>query len=127
MSLGEELNRLRNLNGKSLREVEKATGVSNAYLSQLERSKASNPSPKVLAKLADYYQVRCESLLASAGYLNQNAISIGPKQEMVFSDRNLSAEDEPGALKQALFEADLDAEEQKLVADYISFLRSRKK
>lgn len=127
MSLGEELNRLRNLNGVSLREVENATGVSNAYLSQLERSKASNPSPKVLAKLADYYQVRCESLLAAAGYLNQNAISIGSKGEMVFSDGGLPSEETPGVLKQALFEADLDEEEQKLVADYISFLRSRKK
>ena len=34
--LGKELRRVRNLKGLSLRQVEGKTGISNAYLSQLE-------------------------------------------------------------------------------------------
>ena len=41
----------------TLRQVEDMTGISNAYLSQLETGKIKNPSYKVLMKLNMLYNV----------------------------------------------------------------------
>ena len=73
--LGDELARLRQVKGRSvsLREVERQTGISNEYLSQLERGIAKKPAPDVLQKLAKFYQVPYETLLVSAGYLKEKA------------------------------------------------------
>ena len=46
---------LRKLQDKTLRQVEEATGVSNAYLSQLETGKIRNPSFTVVDKLLSFY------------------------------------------------------------------------
>lgn len=69
LRLGAELNRLRAASGLTLRTVETQTGISNAYLSQLETGKAENPSPAMLKKLADLYRVSYEALMQHAGYL----------------------------------------------------------
>lgn len=42
----------------TLREVEIATGVSNAYLSQIETGKIKKPSFDVVCKLCDIYKIR---------------------------------------------------------------------
>ena len=70
-SLGEHLQSLRLMlkEKKSVRQVAEDTGISNAYLSQLERSVTKNPSPHVLHKLAEYYQVPYETLMIAAGYM----------------------------------------------------------
>lgn len=47
---------LRKRAGKTLREVEKSTGISNAYLSQLETGKVDNPSYKNVRTLINYYK-----------------------------------------------------------------------
>lgn len=77
-SLGEDLRRLRELAGAgkrlSLRDVENKTGISNEYLSQLERGVAARPAPDVLKKLAECYQVPYESLLVAAGYLREGGV-----------------------------------------------------
>jgi len=52
----------------TLRQVEAATGIQNAYLSQLENGKITKPSPAVLHKLADPYQLPYEMLLEMAGH-----------------------------------------------------------
>jgi len=67
-TLGSELRKARIAAGMTLRAVQSSTGISNAYLSQLETAKAENPSPAVLRKLADLYKVRYESFLTTAGY-----------------------------------------------------------
>ena len=67
--IGAELKRLRLLKGVTLRQVEKDTGVSNAYLSQLENERAESPSPRVLQKLATYYAAAYTDLMEFAGYL----------------------------------------------------------
>ena len=51
-----------------MRAVQEQTGISNAYLSQLETAKADKPSPAVLQKLAQLYHVRYEEFLEAAGY-----------------------------------------------------------
>lgn len=113
MSLAEELRRIRGVKSVSLREVERATGISNAYLSQLEHGEATNPSPNILYKLAEFYKVPYESLMEAAGYLKKSA--------------GKGSERRPSGIQAALMSADLSDEESKLVAQYIEFLRSQKK
>lgn len=67
-ALGQELRRARLAANLKLRQVEADTGISNAYLSQLETGKADNPSTTVLRKLAKYYHVGPELFLKAAGY-----------------------------------------------------------
>lgn len=66
--LADELRRARLAAGLTLRAVQAETGISNAYLSQLETAKADKPSPAVLRKLAELYHVRYEEFLVAAGY-----------------------------------------------------------
>ena len=40
----------------TLRAVETATGISNAYLSQLETGKIRSPSPVILRKLSELFR-----------------------------------------------------------------------
>jgi HTH-type transcriptional regulator, competence development regulator len=54
--------------GLTLRAVEQATGVSNAYLSQLESGKIKQPSPIVLYKLSQLYGVSYADAMRFAGY-----------------------------------------------------------
>jgi HTH-type transcriptional regulator, competence development regulator len=52
----------------SLRDVEKETGVSNAYLCQLEAGKIQQPSPYVLHKISATYGVSYRQLFIATGY-----------------------------------------------------------
>ena len=52
----------------TLRDVEKKTGISNAYLSQLESNKIKHPSPINLYKLGQLYDVPYEVLMEKVGY-----------------------------------------------------------
>ena len=58
------LRRLRST--RTLRQVEADTGISNAYLSNIE-SGAKRPGVKILSKLAAYYRVPLQDLLEAAG------------------------------------------------------------
>jgi transcriptional regulator with XRE-family HTH domain len=68
MTLGEHLKQAREDNNLSLRAVEKRTGISNAFLSQLESGKVKQPSPLVLHKLATLYSIEYETLMDATGY-----------------------------------------------------------
>jgi HTH-type transcriptional regulator, competence development regulator len=110
-SLGEGLRMARDLRKLSLREVEDATGISNAYLSQLENDKVKKPSPHFLHKLAALYDIAYEMLMESAGYIKRKA-NDGPKTLQ-------------GA---ALFAQEkLTSQEEVALAEYLAFLRSKKK
>jgi hypothetical protein len=65
MSLAERLKWCRKVKQKTLREVETATGVSNAYISQLENGRITDPGVKRLSFLAKYYGVTLDDLLGS--------------------------------------------------------------
>ena len=56
--LGQYLWDLRQAAKMSLREVEEAAEVSNAYVSQLETGKITKPSPDILHRLAEAYAAR---------------------------------------------------------------------
>jgi transcriptional regulator with XRE-family HTH domain len=111
-SLGEGLRIARELRNLSLRQVEEATGVSNAYLSQLENDKIKKPSPHFLHKLAALYGIKYEILMDAAGYLLKKAGGEGARTPAGAALRSLGK---------------LTAEEEEELANYLAYLRSRRK
>ena len=77
--LGSGLRSAREARNLSLRQVEEATGISNAYLSQLENDKVKKPSPHFLHKLAALYDVPYDLLMEYAGYIKRSAEASGPR------------------------------------------------
>jgi transcriptional regulator with XRE-family HTH domain len=112
MSLSEVLRELREQKNMSLRQVEKKSGVSNAYLSQLETGKIQQPSPHILHKLAEVYNTSYNDLLKVAGYIKQK----GKK-----ASKNLMEGIALSALE------DLTDEEKEQVLEYIKFLKSKRR
>ena len=109
-SFGTGLKTARELRNLSLREVEAATGISNAYLSQLENNKIKKPSPHFLHKLATLYGIGYELLMEQAGYVQRK---------------------HPGGAKTlagaALFsQEELTGEEEEKLAEYLTFLRRKR-
>jgi len=92
----------------SLRSVEEATGVSNAYLSQLENGKIRQPSPVILNKLSDLYGVSYSEIMRLAGYPIPGRRDIGD-----------------AAHARSRF-ADVTPEEEHALAEYLDFLRERR-
>jgi transcriptional regulator with XRE-family HTH domain len=113
-ALGALLADLRAAKGLTLRQVEQATGrdVSNAYLSQLEKGKIQQPSPRVLHRLAEVYAVPYEALMEKAGYLlpAEGAAAAGRRRRLA-----------------AFAIDDLTAEEEEELLEYLAFIRSRKR
>ncbi|MCE7923103.1 MAG: XRE family transcriptional regulator [Haliscomenobacteraceae bacterium CHB4] len=103
---------LREAKSLTLREVEKQTGISNAYLSQLETGKVKQPSPLNLHKLAQLYEVPYETLMEKVGYpVPQNTEHLATREPVAAHGRL-------GALS--------DEEELELL-DYLKFIRNRRK
>ena len=106
--LAQELSRLRRLRGKTLRAVEEETGVSNAYLSQLENGLVKSPRPHVLHKLADFYEIAYEDLMTAAGYLSRK-------------DKNRPVD--PELVEIQLMSAGLSHQQKKELKRFIRFLQ----
>lgn len=68
MKIGLYLKELRLKNNLTTKQVEVKTGISNSYISLIERNKRK-PSAKILNKLAKAYRVKTEDLLRFIGYL----------------------------------------------------------
>jgi len=66
--LGAKLRDLREGRGLSLRELERRSGINNGYLSQLERGEVAQPTPSMLGRVAEAYEVPFETVMAWAGY-----------------------------------------------------------
>jgi transcriptional regulator with XRE-family HTH domain len=92
----------------SLRDVEKETGISNAYLSQLENGRTRSPSPHVLSKLARVYRVAYSELMEAAGYP---------------AAHDLGSLD----IRVAMLAGGLDLREQREVASFIETLIARRR
>jgi transcriptional regulator with XRE-family HTH domain len=115
-TLGEELARLRQVKGRtlSLREVERQTGISNEYLSQLERGVATKPAPDVLQKLAKFYGAPYEALLIAAGYL---------KEKSAGKDRHVFPHEVEAVARTARF----SGEEWEEVRNFMTYLATKRK
>ena len=122
--LGQYLKKLRKMRGFSLRHVERESGVSNAYLSQLETGKITRPSPEILHKLAIVYQTSYPHLLILAGHPVPQTHDLAAR-ELLIHHRSESKTNHESLLLENL--AQLTDEERERVADYIDFLRSRRK
>lgn len=109
-SLGVTLKNGREMLALTLRQVEDATGISNAYLSQLENDKIKKPSANVLYKLSELYKIELETLLRAAGIIK------------------IQSSDKPKLLNTVALSAKklTEAEEQALL-EYLKFLRFKKK
>jgi transcriptional regulator with XRE-family HTH domain len=101
---------LRQRKNLSLRDVERDTGVSNAYISQLENGKIKAPSPVVLNKLAELYSVKYAVLMKEAGY------PVPAAREETGVDARFASRIGP-----------VTPEEEEDLAEYLAFLRSRKR
>jgi transcriptional regulator with XRE-family HTH domain len=114
-TLGEYLRNLRTARKMSLRDVEEGSGVSNAYLSQLEQGKITKPSPHFLHKLAGCYLVPYETLMEKAGYITkEDAVP----QKVSNQRRGQVAPSSLGTLSRA--------EEEELLS-YLAYIRSKQK
>lgn len=110
-TLGEELRRIRELRGLTLREVQSITDISNPYLSQLETGKIEKPSPNYLYKLAEAYRVPYGLLMEKAGYVVKEHKQ--PKVQSLLG----------AALATT---SDLTPEEAAELARYLAFIRSER-
>jgi transcriptional regulator with XRE-family HTH domain len=73
-SLGEYLREQRTTARLSLRQLADLAGVSNPYLSQIERG-VKKPSAEILQQLAKGLQISSESLYVKAGFLDERTVS----------------------------------------------------
>lgn len=112
-TLGKQLRQYRELKKFTLRIVEENTGISNAYLSQLENDKIAHPSANTLYKLANLYGIDLETLLSAGGVI-QNS-EHGKLNNRILQSVAASA---GSALT--------DEEEEKLL-DYLKYLRWKEK
>ena len=62
-ALGERLKALREERGMTLDDLERQTGVSKGYLSQLERGEKTNPGVKLVERVADGLGVGVSELI----------------------------------------------------------------
>ena len=93
--------------GLTLREVEKKTEISNAYLSQLENHKITKPSPIILKKLSEVYRTSYPLLMEAAGY------PLETRNKMTYFRTSKGLED-------------ITRKEEKDLMDYLRFLRQRR-
>lgn len=109
-SLGKYLQAIRENKQLSLRAVEKAVGISNAYISQLESGKIKQPSPSILHKLAELYDISYSEVMKLAGY-------------PVFDETS----NETAQTSFASRIGPVTPEEESAIVEYLAFLRSRGK
>jgi HTH-type transcriptional regulator, competence development regulator len=121
-SLGEELHKVRQLRGMSLKAVAEPAGVSATYLQKLERGEVKSPSPHRLRRLADVLEVEYAALFALAGYSDSSDVSAavarrGPGLAVPSTAK--------GSLLRQAFQSEehVTDEELEQLAQYLQFLR----
>ena len=63
MTLGEKIRHYRKCQGLSLNKVSELSGISKAYLSQLENGKNKQPSANILLKLSEVLKTTIQELM----------------------------------------------------------------
>jgi HTH-type transcriptional regulator, competence development regulator len=110
-TLGSSLKEARELNSLTLRMVEVTTGISNAYLSQLENDKIKSPSANILYKLANLYNLELNSLLLNSGIIKPNA-NLNKDASSEWTNRI------------AYYTDNMSEEQQQKVIEYLKFIKS---
>ncbi len=88
-SLGEYLREQRLGASLSLRQLAEQTGVSNPYLSQIERG-LRRPSAEVLQQLAKALRISAETLYVRAGILNLEDSEVRSVELAILADTGLT-------------------------------------
>ena len=109
-SLGKILKEARELKRLSLRELEIQSGISNAYLSQLENDKIKKPSANTLYRLSELFNMNFDDLMVSAGIVEK-------KKDSTFQTANFAFSSAIG---------DLTDDEREKIMEYLKFLRHQK-
>ena len=86
--LGDYIRDQRASSNISLRQLAKLAGVSNPYLSQIERG-LRKPSAEILQQIAKGLRISAEALYVQAGFLEQRAAT-GAVVDAVLSDEGLN-------------------------------------
>jgi transcriptional regulator with XRE-family HTH domain len=84
-ALGDYLREQRTEAKLSLRQLAQATGISNPYLSQIERG-LRRPSAEVLQKIAKSLQISAETLYVQAGILSPDDHEIRQVEVAILGD-----------------------------------------
>lgn len=111
-SLGSTLKEARVLISLTLRQVEEATGISNAYLSQLENDKIKKPSANVLYKLASIYKIELNTLLTAAGIIQK-------------SENSEQSDSSDWEKRIAFYTDELSDEQKDKILEYIQFIKHK--
>ncbi len=88
-NLGEYLREQRMSAQLSLRQLAEQTGVSNPYLSQIERG-LRRPSAEVLQQLAKALRISAETLYVRAGILDPNDAQVRSVELAILADPGLT-------------------------------------
>ncbi len=88
-NLGDYLREQRESAGLSLRKLAEQTGVSNPYLSQIERG-LRRPSAEVLQQLAKALRISAETLYVRAGILDPNDAEVRSVELAILADPGLT-------------------------------------
>src|SRR5690349_18863516 len=88
-SLGDYLREQRVANRLTLRQLAEAAGVSNPYLSQIERG-LRRPSAEVLQSIAKALRISAETLYVRAGFLNLEDGEVRSVELAVLADTGLT-------------------------------------
>jgi transcriptional regulator with XRE-family HTH domain len=96
--LGEIIRRQRELSELSMRQFADLAGISNPYLSQIERG-LREPSERVLDAIAATLRVSADTLYEEAGVRPDDEVQPGAVEEAIRQDQRLT-----GRQRQALLE-----------------------
>lgn len=89
--VGEFIRQQRENAQQSIRDLARAAGVSNPYLSQIERG-IRKPSAEILQQIARALEISAESLYVRAGILDGTPPAASSVPEAIMNDERLTAE-----------------------------------
>jgi transcriptional regulator with XRE-family HTH domain len=96
-ALGEFIKSQRELADMSVRRLADLAGVSNPYLSQIERG-LRRPSAEILQQLAKALRISVETLYVRAGFLSDKDAEVPSVREAIGRDPLLTAEQKQALL-----------------------------
>jgi transcriptional regulator with XRE-family HTH domain len=88
-TLGQELRAARESRGLTLREVERATGIHNAHLSQIETDSIGRPDLAILWELSAFYDIEYAKLMRLANYTAHRAANGNEKKQLSAAFRTM--------------------------------------
>ena len=95
--VGEFIRQQRESAQKSIRDLARSAGVSNPYLSQIERG-IRRPSADILQQIARALEISAETLYVRAGILDGTPPETSSVPEAINNDDRLSAEQKQSLL-----------------------------